>query len=213
VSSYWKKLSQHDQAIFKEYVNDTDKKASIIAWLNDSPSTPDIPIEDQEIIKVHCRLLQYKNEEGNPRIEDTELVPARSLLSKANNISNKLTSLKQSLTKISRILKGFNILVEETLSEKDKLKKAMDAATPADNVKTDEQKAKDVSEQIIMEPDIYINSGPSSSQMEVQEVIDVTTNTDSDSKTSEVSVNKWGRCIEKERKPAKGHPDSMVLLH
>ena len=101
---------------------------------------------------------------------------ARSLLSKANNGSNKLTSLKQSLTKISRILKGFNIPVEETLSEIDELKKAMDAATRADNIETDEQKAKDVSEQIVMEPDIYINSGHSSSQIKVQEVICLFTN-------------------------------------
>ena len=49
--------------------------------------------------------------------------------------------------------------------------------------------------------------------MEIQEVecIDLTTETDSE--TSEVSVDKWGRGIEKEHKPAKGHPNLMVLLH
>ena len=47
--------------------------------------------------------------------------------------------------------------------------------------------------------------------MEVHEVIDITTDTDSE--TSEVSVDKWGRHNEKERKPAKGHPNLMVLLH
>ena len=95
----------------------------------------------------------------------------------------------------------------------DELKQAIDAATRADNVKTDDQKGQDMSEQIIMEPDIYLDSGHSSSQMEVQEVIDITTNTDSDSETSEVSVDKWGRHIKKEHKPAKGHPNLMVLLH
>ena len=79
-------------------------------------------------------LLQYKNDEGIPRIKDTEFICARSLLSKAKNVSDKLTSLKQSLTKISRILKGFNIPVKETLSEIDELKIAMDAAVQADNV-------------------------------------------------------------------------------
>ena len=47
--------------------------------------------------------------------------------------------------------------------------------------------------------------------MEVQEVIDLTTDTDSE--TSEVSVNKYGWRIEKERKPAKGNLNLMVLLH
>ena len=130
---------------------DPEKKASIIAWLNDSPSTLDISVEDQEIIKVHRMLLQYKNDEGIPQIKDTEFVYARSLLSKASNVSNKLTSLKQSLTKISRILKGFNIPVKETLSEINELNKAMDVAARADNVETDEQKAEDASEQIVVE--------------------------------------------------------------
>ena len=82
---------------------------------------------------------------------------------RATNISQKLTSLKQSLTKISRILKGFNIPVQETLSEINELKIAVSAAVRADNVETDEQKAEDVSEQIVVEPDIYIDSGHSSS--------------------------------------------------
>ena len=160
-------------------------------------------------------LLQYKNDEGIPQIKDTEIICARNLLSKANNVSDKLTSLKQSLTKISRILKGFNIPIEETLSGINKLKQALDAAARADNVETNEQKAEDVSEQIIVEPDIYINSGHSSSQMEVQEVIDITFDTNSDLETSEVFMDKWERCIEKEPKSAKaeGRPNSMILLH
>ena len=87
----------------------------------------------------------------------------------------------------------------------------MDIATKADNVKTNKQKVKDVPEQIMVESDNYLHSGNSDSQMEVQEVIDITTDTDSE--TSEVSVDKWGRRIEKECKPAKGNPNSMVLLH
>ena len=147
-------------------------------------------------------LLQYKNDEGIPQIKDTEFVCPRSLLSKANNFSDTLTSLKQSLTNISRILKGFNIPIEETLSGINNLKQAMDVAARADNVKTNKQKVK---------PDIYFNSGNSNSQMEVQEVIDITTDTDSE--TSEVSVDIWGRRIEKEHKQAKGHPNSIFLLH
>ena len=129
-------------------------------------------------------LLQYKNDKGIPGINDMEFVCVRTLPSKANNVSDKLTSLKQSLTKISRIIKGCKIPIEETMSGIDELKQAMDAAARADNVKTNEQKAEDVSEQIIVEPDIYIDSGHSSSQMEVHEVIDITTDTDSDSETS-----------------------------
>ena len=53
---------------------DLEKKAAVIAWLNSSPSTPYIPVEDQEIIKTHHMLLQYKNDEGIPQIEDTEFV-------------------------------------------------------------------------------------------------------------------------------------------
>ena len=53
---------------------DLDKKAAVINWLNSSPSTPDIPVEDQEVIKVHWMLLTYHNDEGIPWIEDTEFV-------------------------------------------------------------------------------------------------------------------------------------------
>ena len=84
---------------------DPHKKASIIAWLQDSPSSPDIPIENEEIIRVHRMILQYQNDNGIPQIEDTEFVSARSLLSKANNVSGQLTTLKQSLSKVSKILK------------------------------------------------------------------------------------------------------------
>ena len=79
-------------------------------------------------------ILQYQNNDGIPQIEDTEFVSARSLLSKANNVSGKLTSLKQLLSKVSKILKGFNIPIEETLSGIDDLKQAVDIATKADNV-------------------------------------------------------------------------------
>ena len=66
----------------------------------------------------------------------------------------------------------------------------MDVAARADNVKTNEQKVEDVSEQIVVEPDIYFNSGSSNSQMEIQEVECIDLTTDTDSETSEVSVNK-----------------------
>ena len=97
-----------------------------------------------------------------------DFICARSLLSKANNVSAKLTSFKQSLSKVSKILKGFNIPIEETLSWINDLKQAIDIAAKADNVETNEQKVKDVSEQILVEPDSYFNSGNSNSQMEIQ---------------------------------------------
>ena len=102
---------------WQEYKMDLDKKAAVINWLNSLPSSPDIPVEDQEVIKVHRMLLQYHNDEGIPRIEDTEFVSTQSLLSKATNVTHKLTSVKNSIIKISRILKGFDIPVEETLTE------------------------------------------------------------------------------------------------
>ena len=141
------------------------------------------------------------------------MVCARSLLYKANNFFSKLNSLKQFLSKVSKILKGFNILIEETRSGIDDLNQAVNIATKADNVKTNKQKVEDVSEQIVVEPDIYFDSRDSNSLMETQEVECIDLTTDTDSETSEASVDKLGRCIEKERKPAKGNPDSMVLLH
>ena len=36
---------------------DTAKKALILAWLQESPSSPDIPVENQEIIRVHQMIL------------------------------------------------------------------------------------------------------------------------------------------------------------
>ena len=41
---------------WEEYRMDPDKKAAVINWLNSSPSNPDIPIEDQEVIKVQRML-------------------------------------------------------------------------------------------------------------------------------------------------------------
>ena len=118
---------------------DPDKKAAIINWLNSSPSTPDIPVEDQEVIKVHRMLLTYHNDEGIPRMEDTEFVSARSLLSKATNVSHKLTSVKNSIVRLSTILQGFNIPIQDTLAEIEDLKQALNVAAGADNVKTDKQ--------------------------------------------------------------------------
>ena len=46
-------------------------------------------------------ILQYQNNDGIPQIKDTEFVSARSLLSKANNVSGQLTTLKQSLSKLA----------------------------------------------------------------------------------------------------------------
>ena len=56
---------------------DPHKKALIIAWLQDSPSSPDIPIKNKEIIWVHRMILQYQNNDGIPQIEDTEFVSAK----------------------------------------------------------------------------------------------------------------------------------------
>ena len=55
---------------WQNFKMDPEKKASIIAWLNDSPLTPDIPVENEKVSRVHRMLLQYKNNEGIPRIED-----------------------------------------------------------------------------------------------------------------------------------------------
>ena len=96
---------------------DPQKKASIIGRLNDSPSSSDIPIKNEKIIRVHSMILQYQNDDGIRQIEYTEFVSARNLLSEANNVSVKVTSLKQSLSKVSKILKGFNIPIEEILVE------------------------------------------------------------------------------------------------
>ena len=114
---------------------DPQKKASIIAWLQDSPSCPDIPVKNEEIIRVHHMILHYQNDDGIPQIEDTEFVSARSLLSKANNVSGQLTTLKQSLSKVSKILKGFNIPVEETMRGLNDLKQTVDTAIKAENIK------------------------------------------------------------------------------
>ena len=111
-------------------------------------------------------ILQYQNDDMILRIKDMEFVCTRNFLSKANNVSGKLTSLKQSLSKISKILKGFNILIEETLSGINDLKQTVDVAIKADNIKTTKQKVEDVSEQIVVKPDIYFDSGNSNSQME-----------------------------------------------
>ena len=53
---------------------DPAKKASILAWLQDSPSDPDIPMENEEIIRVHRMILQYVDDEGVPSIKDTAFV-------------------------------------------------------------------------------------------------------------------------------------------
>ena len=102
-------------------------------------------------------ILQYQNNDGIPRIEDTEFVSARSLLSKANNVSGQLTTLKQSLSKVSKILKGFNIPIEDTLRGLDHLKQMVDTAIKAENVKTTKEKVKIMPEQIVVEPDIYVD--------------------------------------------------------
>ena len=147
-------------------------------------------------------------------IEGTEFVSAQSLLSKATNVTHKLTSVKNSIIKISRILKGFDIPVEETLAEINNLKQALNVAAGADNVKTDKQKIFDIPEEILIEPDIYVDSGHSSSQqMEAPEVIDITDTNSDDTETIEVSTDKWGWCIVKEPKSAKGRQDSMVFSH
>ena len=65
-------------------------------------------------------------------------------------------------------------------------------------------------EQIVVEPDIYVDSN---SQMETEEVECIDLTTDTDSETSEVSVNKYGRRIKKKGKSAKHILESMVLLH
>ena len=77
-----------------------------------------------------------------------EFVSVRSLLSKAKSVSGQLTTLKQSLSKVSKILKGFNILVEETMRGLDDLKQTVDTAIKAENVKTTEKNVEVVPEQI-----------------------------------------------------------------
>ena len=93
-------------------------------------------------------ILQYQNDNGIPQIEDTEFVSARSLLNKAETVSGQLTNLKQSLQKVSKILKGFNIPVEETMRGLDNLKQTVDTAIKAENVKTTEKNVEVVPEQI-----------------------------------------------------------------
>ena len=189
---------------------DPHKKALIIAWLQDSPSSPDIPIENEEIIRVHRMILQYQNDNGIPQIEDTEFVSARSLLNKAETVSGQLTNLKQSLQKVSKILKGFNIPVEETMRGLDNLKQTVDTAIKAENVKTTEKNVEVVPEQIQVEPDIYIDSN---SQMETEEVECIDLTMDTDSETLDVTVENYGRQIKKKGKPASRNLDSMLLLH
>ena len=55
-------------------------------------------------------------------MKDTEFMSARSLLSKATDVSHKLTSVKNSIVRISKILKGFDIPIEDTLAEIEDLK-------------------------------------------------------------------------------------------
>ena len=134
---------------------DPAKKASTLAWLQDSPSSPDIPIKSEEIICVHRIILQYVSDEGVPSIEDTAFVSARSLLNKATTLSSKLNNLKQSLQKVSKVLKGFNILLDETMKRLDNLKETFDTAIKAENIKVN---AEVKPENIKVEPDIYLNS-------------------------------------------------------
>ena len=91
---------------------DPAKKASILTLLQDSPASPDIPFKNEEIIRVHRMILQYVSDKGVPSIEDTAFVSARSLLNKATTLSSQLIDLKQSLQKVSKVLKGFNILLD-----------------------------------------------------------------------------------------------------
>ena len=93
-------------------------------------------------------ILQYQNNNGIPQIEDTEFVLARSLLNKAEAVSAQLTTLKQSLQKVFKILKGFNIPVEETMRGLESLKQTVDTAIKAVNVKTTEKNVEVVPEQI-----------------------------------------------------------------
>ena len=145
-------------------------------------------------------ILQYKNNKGIPNIEDTAFVLARSLLNKATTVSSQLSNLKQSLQKVSKILKGFNIPVEETMRGLDDLKETFDTAIKAENVKVNKEKVEVTSEMIKVEPDIYIDSN---FQMETDEVKCIDLTTDKDSETSDV---------EKKDK-AEYKLDSMFLLN
>ena len=135
---------------------------------------------------------------------------AFSLTSKANNVSGQLTTLKQSLSKVSKILKRLNIPIEETTRGLDNLKQTVDTAIKAENVETTKEKVEDVPDQIVVEPDIYLDSN---SQMETEEVECIDLTTDTNSETSEVSVDKYGRRIKKEGKPTKRNPNLMDLLY
>ena len=155
-------------------------------------------------------ILQYQNENGIPQIKDTEFVSARSLLNNAEAVSGQLTNLKQSLQKVSKILKGFNIPVEETMRGLDDLKQMVDTGIKAENVKITKEKVEVVPEKIEVEPDIYIDSN---SQMETDEVECINLTTDTDSETLDVTIENHGRQVEKKGKAAKFKLDSMVLLH
>ena len=113
---------------------DPAKKASTLAWLQDSPSSPDIPIKSEEIICVHRIILQYVSDEEVPSIEDTAFVLARSLLNKATTLFSQLNDLKQSLQKVLKVLKGFNIPLDETMKGLNNLKETFDTAIKAKNI-------------------------------------------------------------------------------
>ena len=81
---------------------DPVKKASIIAWLYDSPSSPDILMEKEEIIRLHRMILQYVDDEGVPSIEDTAFVSARTLLDNATTVAKQLEDLKKTFQKVSK---------------------------------------------------------------------------------------------------------------
>ena len=120
---------------------DPAKKASILPWLQDSPTNPDISLEIKDIIRVHRMILQYVSDEGVPSIEDTAFVSARSLLNKVTTLSSQLNDLKQSLQKVSKVLKGFNIPLDETMKGLNDLKETFDTAIKAKNI---EVKAEDI---------------------------------------------------------------------
>ena len=86
---------------------DPAKKASILTWLQDSPSSPDIPVKNEEIIHVQRIILQYVSNEGVPSIEDTAVASAKSLFNKATTMSSQLNDPKQFLQKNSKVLNRF----------------------------------------------------------------------------------------------------------
>ena len=86
-------------------------------------------------------ILQYVDDEGVPSIVDTAFVSAKTLLDKASIVSEQIHDIKKSFQRVSKVLKGFDIPLDETTKKMDDLKQSLDSTVNPENIKV---KAEDI---------------------------------------------------------------------